>query len=489
MSRVVACGPRTPLARARDLARRDGASAVWVGRRAVARRADIDRAVAWGLGARPVADVAWPGVPVVGAEETEIAVRRLLADGAPMVLVRRGRRIAGVVDAAAATMARPALSVVHRLDDLGEAHRWLLRVAAKTAESQGVSARAVGGIVRDFLLRRPAGDVDLVVDGDVAAYARRLAAEIRGRVGASPRSGVLSITDGTSPDGEPLARVDVAAPCRRAYAAPGTPPATRTASLDEDLAGRDFTIDAVALCLAPGEGRLVDLPGAQRDLAGRRIRPLHALAFVEDPARVFRAARCAARLGFRLDPMAMRSMRLALGVRAYPALAAARLWAELVETAADPDGWSALRRLARWGAFRLWDAQYRVTGRVTARLDAARRLADRTRAGAALDRAELACVALLLDQPSAVARRCLDRLDRRGACAARIGTALGDAHRLARQLGRRGPARPGAVDASRAGTGALGLAAAWLVADRIGRRRIARRLAVESRSKEKGEFR
>ena len=434
MCRVVTCAPRTPVTRALDLARRDGARAVVAGRRGAARRDDMERAVAWGLGARPVADVAWPDLPVVGPEATEIAVRRLLADGAPMVLVRAGRRVAGVVDAAGGAMARPVLSVAHRLDDLGDAHRWLLRVAAKTAESEGVSVRAVGGIVRGLLLGRPAAGVDLVVDGDVAAYARRLAAEIRGQTRAHPRSRTLSITGGTSPDGDPLGRVEVTAPRRERYAAPGARPDVRPASLDEDLARRDFTIDAVALCLAPCSGRLVDLPGAQRDLARRRIRPLHPLSFVEDPSRVFRAARCATRLGFRLDPLAARSMRLALGLRAYPALAGARLWAEVVETAGDPAGWSALRRLARWGAFRLWDARYRVTGAVTARLDAARRLGDRARrAGATLDPAELACVALLLDQPPAVARRCLARLDVRGARAARIRTALRDARRLGRQ--------------------------------------------------------
>ncbi len=404
------------------------------GRRSAARRDDIERAVAWGLGARPLSDVAWPDLPVVGGEVTEIAVRRILADGAPMVLVRRGRRVAGVVDAADGAMARPALSVAHRLDDLGDAHRWLLRVAAKIAESEGVSVRAVGGIVRDLLLGRRAAGVDLVVDGDAHAYARRLAAEIRGQARAHPRSRALSIDGGTSPDGDPLGRVEVAAPRRERYAAPGALPEVRPASLDEDLARRDFTIDAMALCLSPGSGRLVDLPGAQRDLAGRRIRPRHPLSFVEDPSRVFRAARCAARLGFRLDPLATRSLRLALGIRAYPALAGARLWAELVETAADPAGWSALRRLARWGAFRLWDARYRVTGGVTARLDAARRLADRARrAGAALDPAELACVALLLDQPPTVARRCLDRLDVPGARAARIRRALRAARRVGRQ--------------------------------------------------------
>ncbi len=478
MRAVVACDPGTPLARALDLAHRDGARAMVTGRRAAARRDDIARAVAWGLGGRPVAEVAWGGLPLVAPEETEIAVRRRLADGAPMALVRRGGHVIGVVDAADVAMARPALSVAHRLDDLGDAHRWLLRVAAKTAEAEGVSVRATGGIVRDLLLGRPAGAVELVVDGDELAYARRLAGEIRGQVRADARPGTVSIEGATSPDGDPLARVDVSRSRGERHARPGARPQVRPAPLDGDLARRDFTIDAMALCLAPGEGRLVDLPGVQRDLARRRIRPLHPLSFVEDPTRVFRAARCGAALGFRLDPMAARGLRLALGIRAYPALDGARLWTELVETVADPNGWSTLRALARWGAFRLWDARYRVTPQGTARLGAARRLDERARrAEVALDPAELACVALLVDQPRPVARRCLDRLHAGGARATRIRTALGDASRLARRLGLRGRRRADDVAAGGARADTLALAAAWLVADRIGRRRIARALA------------
>jgi tRNA nucleotidyltransferase (CCA-adding enzyme) len=70
----------------------------------------------------------------------------------------------------------------------------------------------------------------------------------------------------------------------------------------EDLARRDFSVNALALSLnASGFGRLLDPWGGWRDLEARRLRPLHPLSFVEDPMRIFRAARYAARLGLRLE--------------------------------------------------------------------------------------------------------------------------------------------------------------------------------------------
>ena len=74
------------------------------------------------------------------------------------------------------------------------------------------------------------------------------------------------------------------------------------ATVEEDLRRRDFSVNAMALALQPSAfGRLLDPLGGRLDLGKRRLRPLHPLSFVEDPTRIFRAARYAARLGFRLD--------------------------------------------------------------------------------------------------------------------------------------------------------------------------------------------
>ena len=101
---------------------------------------------------------------------------------------------------------------------------------------------------------------------------------------------------------------------------------------------RDFTINAMALVLAPsGFGRLVDPCGGRHDLRRRVLRPLHPLSFVEDPTRLFRAARYAARLGVRFGPDGRAALALALRIGDFPALSGQRLRAEIDLLAAEAD--------------------------------------------------------------------------------------------------------------------------------------------------------
>src|SRR5262249_61926701 len=92
----------------------------------------------------------------------------------------------------------------------------------------------------------------------------------------------------------------------------------------------DFSVNAMAIALSPPAfGALLDPHGGRADLTRRRLRPLHPLSFVEDPTRMFRAARYAARLGLRLETDARTALRLALCVGEYPALSGQRLEAEI----------------------------------------------------------------------------------------------------------------------------------------------------------------
>ena len=97
-------------------------------------------------------------------------------------------------------------------------------------------------------------------------------------------------------------RIDVATARRESYRAPGALPDVEPASLAEDLARRDFSVNALAVRLDRAAwGRVLDTTGGLVDLRARRIRVLHALSFVEDPTRILRAARFAARLDWRVD--------------------------------------------------------------------------------------------------------------------------------------------------------------------------------------------
>src|SRR5260370_11839339 len=81
--RVVACAPRTRVARALERARAAGARVVLTGPRQAVRTAELARAVDWGLGARPVRGMAWRELPALPADASEIEVRRRLRAGGP----------------------------------------------------------------------------------------------------------------------------------------------------------------------------------------------------------------------------------------------------------------------------------------------------------------------------------------------------------------------------------------------------------------------
>ena len=89
---------------------------------------------------------------------------------------------------------------------------------------------------------------------------------------------------------------------REIYPTPAALPVVISGTLADDLARRDFTINALALPLDPPGGPLLDPHGGQADLQAGLIRVLHERSFTDDPTRIFRAARYAARFGFTVEP-------------------------------------------------------------------------------------------------------------------------------------------------------------------------------------------
>jgi poly(A) polymerase len=153
---------------------------------------------------------------------------------------------------------------------------------AARAALAGEPAWVVGGAVRDALLGRPTADVDLVVAGDARTAARTLARDAGGP--AFELSGEFGAWR-------------VIGPGRR-WQVDVTP--LQGGSLSEDLARRDFTINAMAEPLAGGE--VVDPHGGAQDLAARRLRMVSPGSFDDDPLRVLRLARFASELDLEPDP-------------------------------------------------------------------------------------------------------------------------------------------------------------------------------------------
>jgi tRNA nucleotidyltransferase (CCA-adding enzyme) len=201
---------------------------------------------------------------------------------------------------------------------------------------------AVGGVVRDVLLGRPHGpELDLVVEGDAIPLAERLGHALGGRVVAHPRFGTATV------ELPHHGHLDLVSARRESYAAPGALPTVAPGTLLDDLARRDLTVNAMAIGLSGArEGALLDPHGGLADLSAGVVRTLRPDAFEEDPSRLVRAARYAARLGFSLEPATAAAARAAA-----PALdpGSARVGDELRRLLEEPDAARALALLADLG--------------------------------------------------------------------------------------------------------------------------------------------
>ncbi len=192
----------------------------------------------------------------------------------------------------------------------------------------------VGGAVRDLLLGRDRGDIDVVVAGDAGALAARL--------GAEPVEHERFATAKVELDGH---EVDIAGARTETYPHPGAlPEVAPAAEIEADLGRRDFTVNAMAIPLA-GERRLIDPRGGRADLGARRLRVLHPGSFVDDPTRAIRAARYAARLGFELEPETAEL----LAATDLGTISGDRCETELLRLAAEASAPRALGLLADWG--------------------------------------------------------------------------------------------------------------------------------------------
>jgi tRNA nucleotidyltransferase (CCA-adding enzyme) len=142
--------------------------------------------------------------------------------------------------------------------------------------------------------------------------------------------------------------MDIATTRRESYVQHAVLPTVHLASIEEDLYRRDFTINAIAMQLNPGQfGCMLDPYGGQRDLRARTIRVLHAGSFQDDPTRIFRAIRFEQRFGFRLERTTFRLLGQAASTNLIRQLSGPRLQSEILLLFGEHDPVRAIARLAQ----------------------------------------------------------------------------------------------------------------------------------------------
>jgi tRNA nucleotidyltransferase/poly(A) polymerase len=204
----------------------------------------------------------------------------------------------------------------------------MLRVQ-ELAAAMGFNVYLTGGTVRDLITGATLRDLDFTVEGNPAKMAREL-----------EKGGAKVITEEEKTrHAEILFAGDVegslAAARDEHYVRPGTRPELRWSTIMEDLRRRDFSLNAIAISLNPASrGLLLDPTNGLSDIEHGEVRALTIHSFTNQPVRLLRAVRIAARMGFKLEARTQEWFNLAIE-------------RELHKTITPEDGGDELRSLAR----------------------------------------------------------------------------------------------------------------------------------------------
>jgi len=182
----------------------------------------------------------------------------------------------------------------------------IIKTVGETADRSGVRVYIVGGPVRDILLKVPNYDLDFVVEGDGIKFADTLNKRLKGELRLHRAFKTATILYGDI-------RIDMVTARSETYERPASYPDVVPGTIKEDLFRRDFTINAMAVCLNKKNfGKLVDFFGGLKDLKKGVIRIMHDKSFIDDPTRIFRAVRFSTRFRFKIETKTKRLMKKAI---------------------------------------------------------------------------------------------------------------------------------------------------------------------------------
>lgn len=182
----------------------------------------------------------------------------------------------------------------------------VFNVLAGIAAENNMETYVIGGYVRDLLLHRPSKDIDIVVQGNGIRLAQAAAQKLGG----------LNVSVfknfGTAMFHYKGMEIEFVGARKESYRTDSRKPIVEEGSIEDDQKRRDFTINALAISLNPGNyGELIDPFGGLRHLEERLIKtPLEpGITFSDDPLRMMRAVRFASQLNFKIDPVTFQAIR------------------------------------------------------------------------------------------------------------------------------------------------------------------------------------
>jgi tRNA nucleotidyltransferase (CCA-adding enzyme) len=211
------------------------------------------------------------------------------------------------------------------------------------AQECNISIFLVGGAVRDMMLHQKAEDLDFLFFGDRHLFGQKLQETYGGNLHMENRFGALHWT---TDDGIPF---DFTHARGEIYKAIAELPVIHPSSLFDDLYRRDFTPNAMAICITPPYfGVLLDPFDGKKDLNSKTFRVLHGLSFVQDPTRIFRMARYCGRYECRPDQHSLFLATSAVQLGVCSQLTKERIGTEITKIFSESQPSSSWKLLENW---------------------------------------------------------------------------------------------------------------------------------------------
>jgi tRNA nucleotidyltransferase/poly(A) polymerase len=170
-----------------------------------------------------------------------------------------------------------------------------IKILGGQFHKMGTRAFLVGGTIRDLLLEREVSDIDIIVEADPWNLMHKFDPKYQLDLISNSQFNTCKIKFLDQ-------AVDLAMARKEIYPVSGALPVVTSASIEDDLGRRDFSINALAACINPPNwGEVLDLYRGLEDLQSKHVRILHAGSFKDDPTRIFRCIRYSGRLEFSVE--------------------------------------------------------------------------------------------------------------------------------------------------------------------------------------------
>jgi len=265
------------------------------------------------------------------------------------------------------------------LDNLQKEIKDLICLAREIASKNNTPVYLVGGCVRDLILGVKNLDLDIVVEGDGIEFGEDLASTLKAKLIRHRRFGTatvvlrhnLKIDPSTTLKDRALSErsesngrsrtIDIATARRETYPQPASLPVVTPGTLRDDLARRDFTVNAMAISITEKDfGKLIDFFSGNSDLRHKKIRVLHNLSFIDDPTRMLRAIRFEKRYNFEIESRTLHYLKEAVRLKMLEKVEPQRLRDELILVLKEEQPLKQIKRIQKLIGFGFVNPHLRI---------------------------------------------------------------------------------------------------------------------------------